>query len=178
MRRVASGGICGGWYACILDRKPNGAQIRVKIKGIDCSKITNDNKRSIEDEAFTPHTLLGRARSGAVLGNDSKVTFVDSDVYGNKTNGSVAMIIPFDVPDDIVGIFTVDYTIASGPLKSGSLVDDWGNGLGPVPISDSGQTTSATVEVGPDGVGNVMMFAWVDTFAVFHELLDKLLHKV
>lgn len=35
-----------------------------------------------------------------------------------------------------------------------------------IPISDSGQTASGNIEVGPDGVGDVMMFAWVDTTAV------------
>lgn len=35
-----------------------------------------------------------------------------------------------------------------------------------IPISDSGQTASGNIEVGPDGVGDVMMLAWVDTTAV------------
>lgn len=35
-----------------------------------------------------------------------------------------------------------------------------------IPISESGQTANGNIEVGPNGVGDVMMFAWADTTAV------------
>lgn len=117
----------GSRWRWAVDGKSKNDQIRVKVKGIDCSKITNDKKRSVEEDKMM---LLGRAGTGAVLKNDSEVVFVDSSVYGNKTDGSVAMIIPFDVPYDFEGTFNVNYTIASGSLKSGSLIDDWGNDFG------------------------------------------------
>jgi hypothetical protein len=117
----------GSRWRWAVDGKSKNDQIRVKVKGIDCSKITNDKKRSIDGDK---KMLLGRAGTGAVLKNDSEVVFVDSSVYGNKTDGSVAMIIPFDVPYDFEGTFKVNYTIASGSLKSGSLIDDWGNDFG------------------------------------------------
>ncbi|KAL3713665.1 hypothetical protein TMatcc_002368 [Talaromyces marneffei ATCC 18224] len=154
----------GSRWRWAVDGKSKGDQIRVKVKGIDCSKYTNDKKRSIEEE--DKNILLGRAATGAVLKNDSEVIFVDSSVYGNKTDGSVAIIIPFDVPYDFEATFNVNYSIASGSLKSGSMIDDWGNDFGSIPISDSGQTASGNIQVGPDGVGDVMMFAWVDTTAV------------
>lgn len=125
----------GSRWRWAVDGKSKGDQIRVKIKGLDCSKYTNDKKRSIEEDK---KILLGRAASGAVLKNDSEVIFVNSSIYGNKTDGSVAMIIPFDVPSDFEGLFHVNYSIASGSLKSGSLIDDWGNDFGsyvPFPFS-------------------------------------------
>ena len=35
-----------------------------------------------------------------------------------------------------------------------------------VPISDSGKSASGTIDVGPYGVGDVMMFAWADNTEV------------
>ncbi|RAO67439.1 uncharacterized protein BHQ10_003451 [Talaromyces amestolkiae] len=126
----------GSRWRWAVDGKSAGDQIRVRVKGIDCSKYTNDKRRSIEEDK---KMLLGRAATGAVLKNDSEVVFVNSSVYGNKMDGSVAMIIPFDVPYDFQGT---------------------------IPISESGQTANGNIEVGPNGVGDVMMFAWADTTAV------------
>ncbi|KFY18413.1 hypothetical protein V493_08630 [Pseudogymnoascus sp. VKM F-4281 (FW-2241)] len=98
----------------------------------------------------------------AVLGKSTDGIFVDGSVYGNSSDGKVAMIIPLDIPIDFEGSYTVNYTVASGSIKSGYITDDWGEDYGALDISGSAKSGSNTIDIGPDGVGNAMIMAWVD----------------
>jgi hypothetical protein len=110
-----------------VDGQSKGYQARVKIKGVDCSEVPVDKRRSTDiGEAIT----RGLSKRNAVLKNDTSVVYLDSSIYGNDTGGSVAMVIPFYIPDDFIGTFNLNYAISSGTLKSGSLGDDWGNDFG------------------------------------------------
>jgi hypothetical protein len=62
--------------------------------------------------------------------NDTDALYINGSVYGNSSNSKVAMIIPLDIPDDFISTYTLNYTIASGSLKSGSITDDWGEDYG------------------------------------------------
>lgn len=118
----------GSRWGQMVKGKAKNAQIRVKIKGLQCADVPIDKKRSAE--RATREALVKRA--GGILRNDtdSDAIYIDGSLYGNSSDGKVAMIIPFDIPDDFIGTFKVNYTIASGILKSGSLQDDWGEDYG------------------------------------------------
>jgi hypothetical protein len=122
-----NGSIGSRWGRAVLN-KPQGTKIRVKIKGFDCSMVTDDKKRSIEANEVTAKAVVPR---DAVLKNNTNGIYIDGSVYGNYSEGKVALIIPFNIPDDFVGTFSVDYTIASGSLSSGSIMDDGGDDFGP-----------------------------------------------
>ncbi|KAL5346493.1 hypothetical protein ACLOAV_008764 [Pseudogymnoascus australis] len=119
-------------------------------------------KREIGAGDFNPDVVLERAASGAVMGNSTNGIFVDGSVYGNSSDGKVAMIIPLDIPVDFEGSYTVNYTVASGSIKSGFITDDWGEEYGALDISSSAKSSSNTIDIGPDGIGNAMIMAWVD----------------
>lgn len=108
--------------------KSAGYQARVKLKGYDCSKVSVDKRRSIDRYDSEIKSLVPRA--GSILKNDSTGLYVDGSVYGNASDGKVALTIPFYIPYDFLGTFHLNYSIASGTLKSGSIIDDWGNGFG------------------------------------------------
>jgi hypothetical protein len=108
-------------------RKSKGYQARVKIKGIDCSKVSNDKRRSISASEIGSR---GLSKGNAVLKNDTSALYLDASIYGDNTGGSVAMIVPLYIPNDFLGTFSVDYAIASGTLRSGLIGDNWGNDYG------------------------------------------------
>ncbi|KAK0614386.1 hypothetical protein B0T14DRAFT_308563 [Immersiella caudata] len=138
--------VMGSRWGTAVRGKTRGTRIRVKIKGFDCGSVG----------------LEKRAAQGAVLKNETTAIYVDGKVYGEYSEGKVAMIVPLDIPDDFVGTFTVSYTIASGEIKSGYIMDGWGEDYGRITIRNSGKSATGVVEVGPEGVGNVMMLAWAD----------------
>ncbi|KAL1874742.1 hypothetical protein VTK73DRAFT_270 [Phialemonium thermophilum] len=176
----------GSRWGQVVKGKPKDTRIRVKIKGFDCSQVVDKKKRHVNEEAGNGHAArapavgpltgyaqlrtlgqisaqaLDRRADGAILKNDSNAIYIDGSVYGDEAGGKVAMIIPFDVPDDFIGSFHLDYSIISGTLKSGLITDDWGEDYGPVTAQNSGQNASGVINVDRDGVGNVMMLAWVD----------------
>lgn len=116
------------WGQAVKNKSP-GTKIRIKFRGIDCSKVPM-GKREIGAGGFNPDVVLERAASGAVMGNSTNGIFVDGSVYGNSSDGKVAMIIPLDIPVDFEGSYTVNYTVASGSIKSGFITDDWGEEYG------------------------------------------------
>jgi hypothetical protein len=121
----------GGRWGAKVKGKAKGTKIRIKIKGIDCSKAPLKAKRSPKDRETGNAELMKRAST--VLKNDtnSEVIYVDASTFGNNTDGKVAMVIPLDIPDGFVGTFNIDYKLASGSLKSGFIMDDDGEDYGP-----------------------------------------------
>ncbi len=123
--------VLGSRWGQAVKGKEKDDQIRVKIKGTDCSKVPISRKISGDIGETTFDALAKRA--GTILKNDtdSGAIYVDGAVYGDSSLGKVAMIIPFDIPEDFIGTFILNYTIAAGTIKSGSIVDDWGEDYGP-----------------------------------------------
>ncbi|KAJ5818484.1 hypothetical protein N7474_004075 [Penicillium riverlandense] len=119
----------GSRWGSKLKGNAGGTQFRVKIKGLDCSQTPVDKKRSVSPGNMVTRTPM--KDDGVVLKkNDTDIIYVDESVYANKTDGSIATLIPFYIPDNFVGTFNVNYNIASGTLKPGFLIDDWGNYYG------------------------------------------------
>lgn len=121
--------VMGNRWSQAVKGKGAKAKIRIKFKGIDCSSVIMD-KREIGAGGFSRGAIVERADSGAVLMNSTDGLFIDGSVYGNYSDGKVAMIIPLDIPIDFQGTYTVNYTIESGSLKSGLITDDWGEDYG------------------------------------------------
>jgi hypothetical protein len=109
-------GSLGGKWGTVVKGKSKGTQIRVKIKNFDCSKV------------FDRKTRVKRATT--VLRNDTHAIYLAGSAFGNYSQGSVAMILPLDIPQDFVGTFTVDYATAQGKFDSGSIIDDEGEDYG------------------------------------------------
>lgn len=106
-----------------------GANVRVKIKGFDCSKVSLAKKmrRSLDVSAdMSPANLYLRDEESAILKNNTDAIYIDGSVYGDDAGGKVAMIIPIDHDQDFEGTLNIDYTVQSGSLASGTIMDDWG----------------------------------------------------
>lgn len=109
-------GVIEGKWGNMVKGKDKGTKIRVKIKNYNCSKV------------FDKRDVVRRA--GAVLRNDTDALYLDSSVFGNYSQGPVAMLLPLDIPDAFVGSFKVDFTISQGNFIAGSVIDDEGNEYG------------------------------------------------
>lgn len=112
--------ILGSRWGRANSNRNAGYQTLVKVKGLDCTTVSVDG------------ISKKLARRSVVLKNDTATgaVYVNASVYGNDTAGSVALIIPFDVPYNFIGDFHIGYSISSGSLKSADLIDDWGNDFG------------------------------------------------
>jgi hypothetical protein len=120
-------GAMGSRWGQMVKGKAKGTQIRVKINGFDCSTVTDDTERTVSGDETAGKAVVLR---DAVLKNDTSGIYINGSVYGNYSGGNVALIIPFTIPDDFIGTFNLDYSIASGSLTSGSIMDDGGNDFG------------------------------------------------
>ena len=138
---------------------------------------------------------------GPFAGLINTAIFLNGSVFANYSQGNVAVIVPLSIPDDFVGmsVYSIaissffllikssanfDYTLASGALLSGSVIDDDGDDYGEyiecpynstyidiltcssINITSAGQQASASIDVGEDGVGNVMILGWADNTQV------------
>lgn len=69
------------WGKAVLN-KPKGTKIRVKIKGFDCSTVTDDEKRSLEAYSQNRRTLRCRAKK-----NNTNGIYTNESVYGKLLGG-------------------------------------------------------------------------------------------
>jgi hypothetical protein len=122
-------GSIGGRWGKIVSGKSQGTNIRVKIKNFDCSQV-RDKKRAVRERKAAIERKQLAKRAGAILKNETSGLYMDGSVFGNYSAGSVALIIPLYIPDEFIGTFNINYTIAEGELTSGSLMDDDGEDYG------------------------------------------------